>query len=401
MTRSIAAGLVAVALYASGCGGSSKPKDAEPAKAAETRKDVIVLTPAEQAAGKIETQPVAETAAPPLLRVSGRIVRADDRTWHVGVRTPGVVASVSATLGSIVKEGDVMARYHADEARELRAQYRRAVADLRSAETAASLAQRTADRYQTLLSLKAASVQQTEQAQQEVAAAQARLRDAQVEVDRSREALERDLKVPAPSLTANESSTEDAVPIIAPAGGFVLEKNITPGKTVELSTEAFVIGDLSTVWMLAAVRQEQSGQLRAGQKVTVTVPGLAGESFAGTITNLGQELDAQTRTMPVRITLPNPGLKLKPEMLAAADLPLGAPTPRVLVPSDAVQQINGQDVVFVKSDSDHFVLRPVRLGQPSGGQTPVLEGLKAGEQIVVKGSFVLKSHLLRASIEGE
>jgi len=191
------------------------------------------------------------------------------------------------------------------------------------------------------------------------------------------------------------------VPIIAPAGGFVLEKNVTPGKTVELSTDAFVIGDLSVVWMLAAVRQDQLGQLRTGQKVIVTVPGLAGESFAGTISNLGQELDPQTRTMPVRITLPNPDLKLKPEMLAAADLPLGAPTPRVVVPSEAIQQVNGQDIVFVKSAADRFTVRPVRLGQTSAGQAPVLEGLKPGEQVVIKGSFVLKSHLLRASIEGE
>src|SRR5207249_4451516 len=118
------------------------------------------------------------------------------------------------------------------------------------------------------------------------------------------------LKVPATPSTGRERGTDDQVPIIAPASGYVLEKNITPGKTVELSTDAFVIGDLSTVWMLAAVRQDQLGQLRTGQKVTVSVPGLPGDSFAGTITNLGQELDVQTRAMPVRITLANPRLVL-------------------------------------------------------------------------------------------
>src|SRR3954453_15447029 len=134
MTRWLTACLIA-ALSAAACGGSAPPKESEPVKAGDARKDVIVLTPDEQAAGKIETQPVVETMAPPVLRESGRISRADDRTWHVGVRTPGVVASVSASLGGYIKQGDVMARYHADEARELRAQYRRAVADLRSAET--------------------------------------------------------------------------------------------------------------------------------------------------------------------------------------------------------------------------------------------------------------------------
>jgi multidrug efflux pump subunit AcrA (membrane-fusion protein) len=384
-----------------GCRGSAPSSEPATAKPADTRKDVIVLSAAEQTAGKIDTQNVDETSAPDVIRVSGRIARADDRTWRVGVRTVGVVDSVLSTIGSSVKKGDIMARYHADEARELRAQYRRALADLRAAESAAATSQRTAERYQTLLGLKAASVQQVDQAQQDLAAAQAKLRDTQVEADRAKEALEHDLHVSAPTDAAGDTSVEDEVPIIAPASGYVLEKNITPGKTVELSTDAFVIGDLSTVWMLAAVRQDQLASLRTGQTVTVSVPGLPGESFVGTIANLGQELDPQTRMMPVRISLPNANLRLKPEMLATADLPIGSSAPRVLVPSDAVQQVSGQDVVFVKTAADRFVLRAVRIGPTTGGRTPILEGLKAGEQIVTKGSFVLKSHLLRTSIEGE
>jgi membrane fusion protein, heavy metal efflux system len=402
MKRLIVASPVAFCVLFGACGGSPPTKEAEPAKASRTPKDVIVLSAAEQSAGKIETVRAAETSAPPTLRVSGRIARADDLTWRVGVRTIGVVSSVSAVLGSYVKKGDVLARYHADEARELRAEYRRAVADQRSAEAAASLADRTADRYRTLLNLKAASVQQSEQSQQEAAAAQARLRDAQVEVDRAKEALEHDLKVAVPTgTTSGVLGVEDEVPIIAPASGYILEKNITPGKTVELSTDAFVIGDLSTVWMLASVRQEQVHQLRTGQRVAVSVPGLSGPGFVGTITNLGQELDPQTRTMPVRITLTNPQLQLKPEMLASADLPAGDTVTRVVVPGDAVQQVNGQDVVFVKTAADRFAVRPIQVGVTSSGHTPVLEGLKAGEEIVVNGSFVLKSHLLRSSIEGE
>jgi membrane fusion protein, heavy metal efflux system len=383
------------------CSGSPTPADTAGAKPAGAPKDTIALSLAEQSAGEIRTQPVADTATPPLLRVSGRIVRADDHTWHVGVRTVGVVASVSAALGARVAKGDVLARYHADEARELRAQYSRADAEVRAAGGALDLTQRTAERYRTLLSLKAASVQQTDQAAQDVVMAQTRVRDAQIELDRVREALEHDLQVPVPSAASGDPGLDDQVPILAPASGYVLEKHVTAGTTVELSTDAFVIGDLSTVWMLAAVPQEHVGELRLGESVAVSVPGLTGDSFSGTITNLGQELEAGTRALPVRVTLTNPRLVLRPEMLATADLPVGTPTARLLVPSDAIQQINGQDIVFVKSATDRFTVRPVRLGTTSAGLTPVLEGLKAGEEIVVAGSFVLKSHLLRASIEGE
>src|SRR5204862_5362662 len=130
----------------------------------------------------------------------------------------------------------------------------------------------------------------------------------------------------------------------------VLERNITPGRTIAPGQDAFVIGDLSQVWMLASVRQESLGQLRVGQPATVTLTGLGDERFVGKITNLGQELDPTTRVMQVRIVLDNRGQRLRPEMLANADIPVGQRTSSVLaVPSDAIQQINGQDVVFVRT----------------------------------------------------
>src|SRR5207244_9666267 len=119
--------------------------------------------------------------------------------------------------------------------------------------------------------------------------------------DRTRDVLEDDLRVPADPHPGDE--TADEVPILAPVNGFIIEKNITPGKTVGLSTDTFVIGDLSQVWMLASVRQENLGELRVGQPATVTLPGTPGRTFSGKVTNLGQELDTDTRIMQVRIIL--------------------------------------------------------------------------------------------------
>ncbi len=218
------------------------------------------------------------------------------------------------------------------------------------------------------------------------------------EVDRAKDLLEDELHVPLTADAANEAANQ--VPIFAPAAGFVLEKNITPGRTVAPGQDAFVIGDLSRVWMVASVRQENIDAIHAAKSATVTVAGL-NWSYPGTVTNLGQEFDAATRMMQIRIVLDNPGLRLRPEMLATADVPVGGAAPRLVVPGDAVQQINGQDVVFVKTAPDRFTVRAVRVGPTVGGQTPVLEGLKAGDQVVVRGSFVLKSHLLRSSMEGE
>jgi cobalt-zinc-cadmium efflux system membrane fusion protein len=381
------------------CRGADQRPLATETSPGKTPKDQIVLSPAEQAAAQIGTMPVAFHDTPEVLHVSGRIVRADDRTWRVGVRAEGVVIAVRANLGDIVRKGDVLARYHADEVREERAKYRLATSELRRAEAGAAQARRNYDRMETLLGLKAASAMQVEQARQDLVAADTSVKNAQIEVERGQDVLEDDLRVPVEAQPGNEEA--DQVPILAPAAGYVLEKNVTPGRTIAPGQDAFVIGDLSQVWLLAAVRQEQLAQLHLGQSVSVTVPGVSDERVIGTITNLGQELDPTTRVMPVRIALRNPGGRLRPEMLINAEITVGPGKPTLAVPSDAIQQINGQDAVFVRTTPDRFVLRAVRVGRTTDAKTPVLEGLAKGEQVVVRGSFVLKSHLLRSTIESE
>ena len=371
------------------------------AKGAKSSPDEVVLSPERQAAAMIEIQPIALSQEPAMLRVKGRIALADDRIWRVGVRTVGSVVAVYAGLGDYVHKGQILARYHADEVRDSRAQYRAAVSELNRAKAAALQAQRNRDRAQRLLDLKAGSQQQVELAQQDLMTAQAAIKKAEIEVDRGRDLLEDDLRVPADPPADRKDETEDNVPILAPADGYIIEKNVTPGKTVELSSITFVIGDLSRVWMFAAVRQEDLDKLRVGQGAFVTLPGSEGSRFPGKITNLGQQFDPETRVMQVRIELGNTANRLRPEMLANAEIPVGGGKPALLVPSDAVQQVNGQDVIFVRSAADRFSARPVSTGETSGGRTPILEGIKAGDQIVVRGSFIFKSLLLKSTLESE
>ena len=385
--------VIVAAVLGAACQRDPAPVES-PAPQARTE---VVVSPAAQQEGQIETQPARATTEAETLRVSGRIALADNRTWRVGIRTDGLVVGVFAGVGDYVRKGQVLARYHADEVRDSRAKLHAAQAELARAKAAAVLAQRNLDRAGTLLELKAASQQQVDQARQDAVAAESEVRSAQSEVDRLEDLLEDDLRVPAEPKPGDE--TADQVPIIAPASGFVLEKKVTLGKAIDTMDDTFVIGDLSQVWMLASVRQDQLGTLRVGQAARVTVAGVAQQEFQGRIANLGQALDPQTRTMQVRIVLSNPGNQLRPEMLATADIPAGPPRARVLVPSDALQQVDGQDVVFVRTAPDRFAVRPVQVAETRNGETPIVQGLKGGEQVVVKGSFVLKSQLLKASLE--
>jgi cobalt-zinc-cadmium efflux system membrane fusion protein len=365
-----------------------------------TNKEEVVLSPEQQAAIAIETQPASFSEEPNLLRVKGSIALADDRTWRIGVRTVGSVVGVYKGLGDYVRKGEVLARYHADEVRDSRALYRRAVAELARNKAAEVQAQRNRDRAARMLELKAGSPQQVEQAEQDVVAAHTEVRNSEIEVERLRDLLEDDLRVPAEP-RPGQDEIEDDVPILAPADGYILEKNVTPGKSVDISSVTFVIGDLSKVWMLASVRQEDLAKLRLGQNAAVMLPGEPSHRVSGKITNLGQALDPVTRVMQVRIELDNRENRFRAEMLANAEIPLVGGSQTILVPSDAVQQVGDQDVVFVRTGQGRFAVRAVRVGEAADGRTPVLEGLKAGEPVAVRGSFVLKSQLLKSTLESE
>lgn len=376
---------------------SDTPAQPEP----KSGRDEVVLSPAQLAAMTIETIPAALTQESAMLQVKGRIALADDRTWKVGVRTLGSVVAVYKELGDLVHKGEILARYHADEVRDSRALYRAAVAEVDRAQAAARQAERNRDRARRMLELKAGSQQQVEQTEQDLVTAQAAVRKAQIEVDRLRDLLEDDLRVPAEPDPKRPSELEDDVPIVAPGDGYIIEKNVTPGRSVDTTSVAFVVADLSKVWMLASVRQEDLGKLREGQSATVTLPGEADRRWMGRITNLGQELDPNTRVMQVRIELENRGDRLRPEMLANADLPVGRGKSAIVIPSDALQQVGDDTVVFVRTAPGRFVVRPVRTGEASGGQIPIIEGLTPGEPVVVRGSFILKSQLLRSTLENE
>src|SRR3984893_9726922 len=162
----------------------------------QSNKDEIVLPSSEQGAGIIQAQTAALSEEPDTLRVTGRSALADDRTGRVGVLTEGRVEVVYAGLGDYVQKGQVLARMHSHELHEARAQYQTSLSELNRLQATTALAQRNYDRMQTLLALKAASIQQTEQARQELLNAQTALHDGEIAVDRDRTHLEDNLGVP-------------------------------------------------------------------------------------------------------------------------------------------------------------------------------------------------------------
>jgi multidrug efflux pump subunit AcrA (membrane-fusion protein) len=357
----------------------------------------VTLSPKVQAEQKIEVAPVELGTAAATQRAKGRIALPDNATWRVGVLAEGRVETVYFNLGDSVKKGQVLARMHSHDVHEARAAYANALAERSRLQAAEALAQKNYDRSQRLYALKAESVSQTETAKQELVNAQSATREADNIVRREVTHLEETLGLRA-DVPAGSSDDADLMPIKAPASGRILQKNVTPGATISPSTDAFVIGDLSRLWMLASVDATTLSKLRLGQTATVTLPEVPEATYAAKVTNLGQEFDPVTRLMQVRIEIRNPDDRLRPEMLASAEFTTGDGVPAVLVPQEAIQQVNGEDVVFVRMASDRFRVRAVQLGENIPGKIRILQGLKPGEQVITHGSFIAKSQLLKSSI---
>jgi RND family efflux transporter MFP subunit len=280
---------------------------------------------------------------------------------------------------------------------EARAAYANAIAERTRLQAAEALAEKNYERSQRLYALKAESVSQVETAKQGLVNAQSATREADNDVHREQVHMEETLGIKADAPTSG-SADADLIPIKAPSSGRVLQKNVTPGSIISPSADAFVIGDLSRLWMLASVDAATLSKLRLGQTATVTLPDVPQAKYVGKITNLGQEFDPVTRLMQVRIEIRNPENRLRPEMLASAEFATGAGIPAVLVPEEAIQQVNGQDVVFVRVASDRFKVQTVQTGENIRGKVRILEGLNPGEQVITHGSFIAKSQLLKSTI---
>jgi membrane fusion protein, heavy metal efflux system len=360
-----------------------------------------VIIPVSEQAGLIESEVAQVRNVPDVIRVPGLIALADNGKWRVGAITSGRIERVLVSQGDYVHVGQILAQMHSHDVHEAKAAYLMAVAEKERSESAEAVAHKNSERTQRLFDLKAASVEQVELAKQQVVDAHTVVRNSDITVERERVHLEDNLGIPLNDLITDSSRDPDFVPVRAPASGYVLQKNITPGTVVDLAADLFVIGELEHLWLTASVRQEYLGMLKKGQAVVISVNGLPDIHVNGHITNVGEQFDSTTHTMQVRVEFENPGNRLRPEMLATAQIAVGMEKPALFVSADAIQQVGGQDSVFVRTSPDRFVMRPVMAGSQVGDRVPIEDGLKPGEQVVTRGAFIVKSELLKSSIQSD
>lgn len=184
------------------------------------------------------------------------------------------------------------------------------------------------------------------------------------------------------------------LPIVSPVSGTITVRKINEGEIISANSELLKITNLSNVWAIGQVYEKDLASLRIGSGVSITSDAFPGEIFRGNVSYIDANLDQTTRTAQVRIELPNAGERLKIGMyvrIAFASIG-GAENTVPLIPKEAVQEINGRQIVFVATNDPRvFLLKPIRAGSETNAMIPVLEGLFVGDRVVTDGSFLLRA----------
>lgn len=176
----------------------------------------------------------------------------------------------------------------------------------------------------------------------------------------------------------------------SPVSGYITAKNALPNMYVQPETMLYTVADLSDVWVLAQVFQSDAGKIKPGDPAEVTVDAYPGRVFNGRVDYILPQLDMNTRTLPVRLVFPNPGLKLRPGMYVnvRVKLPMGR---QLVVPASAAFHSGTRNLVFVYGGEGSIEPREVELGPQVGDQFVVTKGLKAEEEIVTSANFLIDS----------
>jgi len=372
-----------ILLTAAVLAGCNKEESKTPASPSA---DPALVVPAEELLAQLKlatvtSQPVAET-----LRVAGRIDFDEQRLARIGATITGRVTEIDAVLGQTVKKGDVLARLNSSELSTQQLAYLKARAEL-------ELNRRNAERAKALFEADviAAAELQRRQSEYQISVAETRAAADQLQLlGVTPAAIER---------LGKHGAVNSLTPVVATLSGVVVERKLAQGQVVQPADALFVVADLSNLWAVAQVPEQQVSQVKAGQSVSIEVPALGNEKLLGKLIYVGQTIDPETRTVLVRTALDNSDGRLKPAMLASM-LIEAKPADRLVIPASAVVRENDMDHVFVAEEAGAFRLVRVKLGMEQGGQRVVLSGLKGQERVVVDGAFHLNNERNRKEMEG-
>jgi cobalt-zinc-cadmium efflux system membrane fusion protein len=354
----------------------------------EGHGDEVVLSEAALANARLQVQALQPVPLDGRVAVPGRIALDPRREARVSAVTAGTLERILVRPGDKVREGAALATVVSPELGTAIGAHLAASAKL---EAARARRDRLAGLHESGFSSKS------------------QLLDAEVELTvamAEAEGAEERLRVfgISPSSVRPEAGQHFAsrFSVRSPVQGEVLAIEATLGKSVTSGEPLFHVGNLDEVWLVLDVAERHLAALQTGAQVSFTVEAYGSEAFVGTVDQIGGILHPETRSLEVRVVVPNEGHRLKPNMFAHAQLALtsGLGGEGLVVPPDAVQEVEGRSVVFVEEAPGRFRAVPVRTEALPDGRLHLLEGAKPGERLVVGGAFTLGSELGKGELGG-
>ena len=368
---------------------------------------VVEIPEAAQKNSNVEIAPVSTTRLPGELEVTGIVTPDESRVAHVRPLARGVVEKIGVSLGSRVTQGQPLLTYDNVELGQLVGDFLTEQAALRQAETDREVKRTSLARAESLIKIEAIARQELDVRRAEFMNADAAVASAQARVSRVEEQLHRfgltdaDVKALAPEANEAPHRAASHSTLRAPFAGVVTKLDVAAGEVVESDKELFTIADISTVWVLADVYEKDLAKITREGTVTIKVDAYPDRVFSGRITHVSDLIDPTTRTAKVRCVVENRDGALKLDMFAKVLLGNTEERQALAVPACSIQQVVNQPVVFIQQSATRFERRNVQVGRRSGELVEILDGLEDGQMVVGKGSFYLKTALLRERIGDE
>ncbi|MBC7581170.1 efflux RND transporter periplasmic adaptor subunit [Tardiphaga sp.] len=323
----------------------------------------------------------------------GKIAVDEDKSTPVFSPYAGRVTRLLARPGDHVTAGQPLFVIEAADTVQAQNDFVTAVTGLNKSRSQLELAQIQNKRAQDLFEGKAVPLKDYQQSQATLLQAQNDQRSAETSLEAARNRL-RILGLSDEAITAfqDKGRINPETTIYAPLAGTVVQRKIGPGQYVSsgASDPVFVIGDLSSVWLTAFVRETEAAAVEVGQEMSFSVLALPGRVLTGKINYVATALDPATRRLMVRATLDNSAGQLKPEMFATVTIYAPGDQPTVGVPKTALIYEGDQVRIWVAHESDKTIeLRQIKTGLINGNLVEVQGNLRPGERIVTKGSLFI------------
>ena len=373
--------LLILSLATTALSGCSKKQEV----AKEDKKDPleILITPVIQNQIKIDKADKAEISE--AVNVPGRIEVQQSRLAKIGSPVTGRVSDIQVSLGQIVKSGQILAKVNSVELTQTQLTYIKAKQQI-------GLKTKAVERAKLLFEADVIS-------KAEMQRIEAELESVKAEFDATEDQLEiLGMTKSAIQKLSNSSTVNSYSDVTSRIAGIVITKHVNIGQVVQPSDELFSVADLSHLWAVAEVPEQQVAFIQKDQEVTVDIPALDDKRVKGKIIYVGDIVNPETRTVLIRTEIENSNQMLKPDMLITVTVQ-SKRVSKLAIPTTAVVRENDRSYVFAQTGPNKFRLREIEIGSRDGNMVSVLSGITIGETIVIDGAFHLNNERKKKELE--